>query len=164
LSLQELHSYTDRLRDFYDNLQLECFTTKQDLVAARQAGIELGAQRDEISKELRLYKVDNIGVQILNTETFNLLQENSANLVKVIAVENIRRAALSESNVQEHKCVITHSCPVCYGENGIPDTCGQCGHLLCGTCAEELKTRELLCPICRGYMTNIIKINGLAYE
>jgi hypothetical protein len=108
--------------------------------------------------------VDNISVQHLDIEAFNIVQENSAKLVQVIADENIRRAALIDQPNDKPKCVVTHNCPVCYGDNGIPDTCGPCGHLLCAACAEELKNRELLCPMCRGYMTNLVKINGLAFQ
>jgi predicted ArsR family transcriptional regulator len=108
--------------------------------------------------------VDNISVQHLNTETFNIIQENSAKLVKVITDENIRRAAAAEHKDDERKVVVNHECPICYGENGIPNTCGVCGHLLCAVCAQEHKTRGMVCPICRGYMDTIVTINGLAKE
>lgn len=152
------------MREYYDSLQDQCVTAQQDLITARADGIEAARARDNAISELRMYRVNNISIQSLNEVALAGLEHYGTTLVTIISNERSRREAAINTQAAEQKVVVTHDCPICYGENGIPNSCGVCGHLLCAVCAEEHKSRGLLCPICRGYMDIIVTINGLANE
>jgi hypothetical protein len=157
-------------RGAYDNAVTQSLQLASDLEESREEALEAAEERDDALGQLRLYKATSDSVQIFTANEFNAIQNYSAALVTMLAQESQRRAtvaaeaAAANGAPAQPRCVITHECPVCYGENGMPDTCGPCGHLLCATCAQRFVDENLLCHICRGEMSTTVKVHGLAYE
>lgn len=168
--MQGLQDYINTTRGAYEYAMTQNVQLTADLDESREEALDAAEERDDALGQLRLYKATSDTIQTFTADEFTAMQNYSAALVGMLAQESQRRATVAAAAAAANgapaqpRCVITHDCPVCFGENGMPDTCGPCGHLLCATCAHRFKTGNLLCHICRGDMNTTVKIHGLAYE
>lgn len=98
-------------------------------------------------------EIENARSQI--DEDIERIQQRRQHLQQAIEIQNRQNIlpVLSNQNQQERS-----ECAICM-ENEKNTVFVPCGHMQsCYSCAQEIKNRNGICPICRGYVTMITRV------
>jgi hypothetical protein len=115
----------------------------------------LAGERDQLRETMKTFNVDATSVQSMGDEklfTNKLILDNISVIYFTEITRRYTNSITPKEDMQKYWAVAP--CAVCRDDDAPPNTCLNCGHVVCLSCANMVAE----CPFCRKTVTSVMQL------